>query len=332
MNLAVREQEALEARAEMALDGLRSLSPLTILQKFLYHWRPQDARLDESYCETHNVTQSDNPIMVHLAEGMELSIIQKLPRENSLIVGVFFPSNTAEYERYYSVLGRASAEWERNNSPEDVFDPVSGDLHEVDPFVGVKAPKPSRALYARLRLSLDIRPESFVLSFAAWDLQDRVLFYDVLESESVSYLMRRAMHELFGNHLLRGDSGPFLEGISYLIQGKKLKLCRNHPKPSWLDDSNYKTVNVDLIQYQAEATLLKTVAFVLRYLVPVGLFIYGVFVNTIHSLMLFDKTDVGDPLYIHKLIGSLAFAVISFKISQAIDRYVSVLNHKSKLT
>lgn len=332
MDLAVRERDALEAETEMASDGLRSLSPLTILQKFLHLWKPQDARLSESHRETHSVIQSDSPAMVRLADGMKLSIISKIPKQNSLIVGVFFPSNTAEYERYYSVLGHSLAKWEHHGSPKDVFDSVSGDLHEVDPIAGVKAPRPSQALYARLRLSLDIRPKSFILSFAAWDLQDRVLFYNVLESENVSYLMRRAMHELFGNHLLKGNSGPFLEGISYLIQGKKLKLCRNHPKPSWLDSTSYKTVNTDLIQYQIEATLLKAVAFILKYLIPVALFIYGVFVNTIHSLMLFDKTDVGDPLYIHKLIGSLAFAVISFKISQAIDRYVSVLNHKSKLT
>lgn len=332
MDLAVREQEALEARAEMALDGLRSLSPLTILQKFLHHWRPQDARLDEGYQATHTVLQSDSPAMRHLAEGMKLSIIRKLPTENSLIVGVFFPSNSAEFERYYSVFGKAETEWERHGSPEDVLDPSTGDLHEVAPLSGIEAPKPTNALYARLRLSLDIQPETFVLSFAAWDIKDRVLFYDVLEHESVSYLMRRMMHELFGNHLLRGNSGQFLEGISYLIQGKKLKLCQSHPKPSWLVDSNYKTNNIDLVQNQTETAIFSVMAFVFRYLFPIGLFIYGVFVNTYHSLMLFSETDIGDPLYVHKLVGSLAFAVISFKVSQAIDRYVSVLNHKSKLT
>lgn len=331
MRLGIKEQEAINFEATSVVDDLRSLNPLTILQQHLNRWAPRDARLSEDYQETHHVLQFDNIAMVNLFEGMQLSVISKIPKENSLIIGVFLPTNSAEHERYYSVLDQRQAEWERHGSLEDILDPVSGDIHEIPPLAGSNPPRPKRALYARLRVSLEIQPESFVLSFAAWDHREQVLFYDVIEHANMDYLMRRMMHELFGNHQVKGNTGAFLEGISYLFQGNKLKLCQDHPKPSWLKDVNYKTSNPELVQYKAEAAFFSMMAFIFRYIFPVTLFIYGVLVNTWESLALYKETDSGDPLYLQKLLGSLVFAVISFKISHAIDRYVSVLNQKSKL-
>lgn len=308
--------------------GIQSWGPLTILQYYLQMWPPCDARLNEPYMTDHQVFQSDTKEIMALAEGMELSVISKDHKQKSMDVGVFFVANQAELEAARNVAALKQSAWERNGSPEDVFDPVSGDLYETRPMTGVSVPKPHMVLYVRLRFSLEESPSGYVLSFAAWDLQDNVLYHNVLTHRNPGYLMRRAMHELFGNHMVVGNEGPFLEGITHLIKGRKTDLCRDTKKPSWLNSNSlYKK---DSPTNNTNVFLLEALAAVLTYIAPLILLALGVVLNTGYALSSMDK-GTEYPLYLTKMGAALLGIVICFWIARIIKRQTTVLTLKSKL-
>jgi hypothetical protein len=291
---------------------------LTVLQYYLYKWAPQDARLGDSYKETHNVIQHDSPEMVKLADGLKLAVISKDYKRNMLDVGVFSVANQAEFEAQKIEFESKLSAWEDNGAPEDVFDPVSGDLYEVCPTEGMKGIEAKEALFARLRVSLEKTPDCHILSFAAWDNQDRLLYYNVLKHEMAGHLVKCMMHELFGNHLLRGNEGAFLEGISYLIQGRKIALCQGHPKPTWTQFDQIKTLT-KLKENTLIVALLGLLSFLLNYIAPFILLVYG--------LVAYLFKNGGMKVLCAMLLG----IILCFWIARLTQKQQNILKIKSKL-
>ena len=331
MNFSATEQTAIKSTASSTFNSVKELSPLTILQNGIRLWAPLDARLESNYMADNEVYLRCTPVERLIAEDMELSITKKIPKENSVLVGVFLPANISEILRHEQEEQEHLSLWERNGSPNIVFDPKTADIYSV-PLPGAsEPPSPKKALYVCLRVSLDIRENDMVLCYSAQDLKDRVLYYNTLESKDISYLFRRMMHELFGNLEVMGNSGPFLEGISHLIQGKKVSACLEHPKPFWFSGKEqYKTSNPEAELLKQKAHLYSWSANILTYLVPQILLVWGIIINTINALATFSTKTGGDPYYLHKLVITVVLIVLSFKFAQYLKNRSVVLTIKSK--
>jgi hypothetical protein len=228
----------------------RRTNPVSILEKYLLKWPPRDVRFEDTYLADHEFCFTDSLFMEDIADGMVLKVIERLPAENSITIGVFLQSNLAEFERYNAVVEQHNDEWVRQGSPEDVFDPRTGDVTtirdtlvkeavadspyrrtpEYDPSDGPLTkvrPKTKRDLYVKIKVRLDVLGSIFKMGFVAWDAKDQIIYYNELQHKDISYLTRRAIQELFGNPFVYGNSGALLDGIAHLIQGKKIPLCVN---------------------------------------------------------------------------------------------------------
>lgn len=238
-------------------------NPLSVLEELIMGWPPCDVRYEPSYLETHEIEPNDSELMKDVFKGLSLKVLKRIPTEGKLVVGVFLQSNLAEFERYNEVVQKHNDEWENNGSPEDVFDPRTGDIHEVkdkyvkeatarSPFyehldledesrgkLTVARPKEKRQLYLTATYRLEVieltgEDPYFRLGFVVTDYKSRIVYYNELESLNLSYLVRRATQEVYGHPFVLTNKGPMLDGLSLLIQGKKIPLCKKYNKAPML--------------------------------------------------------------------------------------------------
>lgn len=230
-------------------------NPMSVLEELIMGWPPCDVRYEPSYLETHEIKPNDSELMKDVFRGLSLKVLKRMPTEGKLVVGVFLQTNLAEFERYNEVVQKHNDEWKDNGSPEDVFDPRTGDIHEVkdkyvkeaiarSPFLEhldledessgkltIARPKEKRQLYLTITYRLEVieltgEEPYFRLGFVVTDYKDRIVYYNELDSLDLSYLVRRATQEIYGHPFIFTNKGPFFDGISLLIQGKKIPLCQ----------------------------------------------------------------------------------------------------------
>lgn len=310
---------------------LKKLSPLSILEKYLWRWPPLDARLHKMYQVTHDVIYTDDPLMVTMMKNSELKLISKIPASNTITVGLYVPVNMTEIMSHKINSEKKRSAWEAQGSPEDIFNPSTGDLYSIATPWWSESPKPNLTLYVSLRVSLDVMPDRYVLSCSAHDTENKVLYYNITEDpRDPTYLIKRMIHEVFGNQELKGDKGRFLDGIKDLIQGKKLNYCKNYKKPYWVKDAQFKTYDVKLIHNTISKAIIYLIHICLTVLIPIIAFGYIGYVSW-QSLMLFHNKDYGDPDYLNKLIGSVIVIFLSIILSKVTHRQIEDLKTKSKI-
>ena len=225
-------------------DDLKGKSVVTALEDTILQWKPRDLRLEKSYIKTHSDTNdTSEELLVDMASGMSLKVNSRNIPDNSITVAVMFQHNIAEFERYDDVVNKHNEDWLEAGEPEDVFDPSTGDIQSIkDRFVtqsryeGINPfgesngdlskakPKPKKKKYLELTYRLDIQGSIFTLGYVAKDLNNSILFYNELEGDNLAYLVRRSIQEMFGNPCVHSNFGPFYEGITMLINGKKNKV------------------------------------------------------------------------------------------------------------
>lgn len=268
--------------------GRKSL--VSVLEKYVKLWEPRDIRLSSEYQDTHRVESTDDVLIKDIAKGMKVSVEERIPSKNTLKVAVMFQHNLAEFERYDSTVDAHNEQWVNQGCPEDVMDPTTGDIFEVEdkylnhasdenpaPFgestghLARSKPKARRKKLLTVTYKVKVLRESnmFQLDFSAVDNRGRTVYFNSLKNKNLAYLTRRATQELYGNPEAFGNKGPFLEGISMLVTGKKIGRCfSKNTAPDEQVTRNVKNAYLEQGLKSGASAGTKTIANLVRYLVP----------------------------------------------------------------
>jgi hypothetical protein len=347
-------QDSLARTKPVTLDKVKKLSPVSILEKYLLIWPPCDVRCEMSYQANHEFVFTDSTFMDDLADGMILQVMGRDPTHNAIILGVYLQSNLAAFERYNLVVEKHNDTWIKQGCPEDVFNPLTGDITEIKeklvsyadtenpyfkrpkrlknngPLERAK-PNAKRNLYAQIEFRLEISKGYFQLSFVAKDYNGQIIYYNTLAHKDIAYLTRRAIQELFGNPFIYGNKGPLLDGISLLIQGKKLQICaKESVQPSWLNGS-FKSKNPALTVAHIGSVWYNVLGYLFGILVPILIFWNGVLVTSYRAYTGFVDTMHGDHSWFLKVIGSCGLLIVSFLIAKYCFRMANVNKLQSNL-
>jgi hypothetical protein len=308
-------ERAKERLIPVTYKDVANKSAVSILEEYVMLWAPQDLRLDPSYQAEHEVIVTDDLFTQDIIKGMQLKIEERIPTQNMIKVAVLFQHNMSEFERYNDVCDSHNKKWVAQGCREDVFDPSTGDILDVEdkyvnhagddspclfgestgPLASAR-PSAKRRKLLTITYKLDIDPENrslFNLEFIAEDYRGRIVYYNCLKNKNLAYLTRRATQELYGNPEVYGDTGPFYEGISMLVTGKKLRKCYDkNEKPGWAHET-IKSPVIEQATLAAGSSGLKTAAYMIRYLTPVcglifiiGRVFYAIKQETVEGLFL----------------------------------------------
>lgn len=348
-------REASEKRSTpLFLRELSGENPYYTFQDMVLNWAPRDVRLEPTYTDTHFVRQMDSEFMRDVFRGISTRIIDKAPAQNRFTVGIFFQSNMAEFEKYNSIVEQHNELWEKAGKPHDTFDPVTGDIEELkdthvqkaiaeSPFtaelkmlrlkgpLGKAAPKIERTLVLTVEFSIDVIDNTFVVSYIARNTRHEILYFNVIQERDLAYLARRVTQELFGNHMLKGNEGPFLEGISHLIQGKKVSACNKHVRPSFLSlNERYKSFDEDKLFGSAAYHILAFSTKLFQIVIPLflaGFVIYRMFLELV---MDYESQTGSYKRWVMTLIICFILTWISGKLSQYLAEKRDSYKHQLK--
>lgn len=349
--LVTDQQKSIERNKPVLLSKTRFESPMTALEEHIIKWAPRDVRLDEQYLNNHTFHMTAEEEMTNIYLGMILKVERKDPINNGITIGVYAQSNLAEFERYNEEVKAHNEEWKNNGSPTDVFDPITGDIHEIqdtyvnqaipespyraDPGIPARshgtlakrAPEIKRAKIIEVEYRLETIAGGFQLSYVAKDRKKQVVYYNVVEHKDLAYLSRRATQEIYGNHLVTGTSGPLLDGISYLIQGKKLSICNERNiKPEWMEGKT-KSFNAELEASQTAVFFIRVATAVLAYAIPIYIFVMWVLVHTWVAM----ENQNGEGFEV-KILGALLVISTSLFIANKLRALDVTLSAKNKFT
>lgn len=326
-------------------------NPLDHLGGLLMLWPPGDIRF-----QIGNLGK-EKYLMYKMFEGVETSLGARQYDRGVLDYKVLFQSNLDEFERFNQAAARHNREWYENGCPSEYVDPVTGDSTRVSGYVdsirpGSKysgeqlvnpntggelagmRPEMKRKSYVLVRYQLRLYGTSFRLGYAAYDPKGRVVYYNQLVHEDLAYLVRRSVQELWGNPKVTDImDGNLLDGISMLIQGKKIPYCRNNntvPEFMGTEPVKIKTENTEL-KYaefeQGSATFLEkaTAGFI-----PVLIFI---------AMIMFTFFCIGQSVMKDRPVGVLFILGTAFfiglligcrKLSQILSRKASEIDAEKR--
>jgi hypothetical protein len=315
-------------------DEVSHKSEVSVLEQYVTLWAPRDLRLDPEYQRTHEVVVTDDAFMQDIAKGMKIIVQERVPSKGMIKVAVLFQHNLSEFERYNDVVDKHNNSWIDKGCPEDTFDPVTGDIFEIkdkyinragddsyNPLEGSGGSLSSARPTAKRKKLLTITyvlnrlpsSEKFELEYSAEDTKGNIVYFNKLVGANIAYLTRRATQELYGNPEVYGNSGPFYEGISMLITGKKIRYCAGiNEKPKWSPDK-IKNPVVDQAVVAAKSSGLKTMALIIKYSVP-----------TVGILSILFKTFIA--LAQQSLEGLFVFYAVTL-----VSMYLSVIVSESML-
>lgn len=351
---AINYKDSVSRTKPVLFNQVSKMSSVSILEKYLLKWPPCDVRCEMSYLADHDFEFTDSQFMDDITDGMILKVIKRDPQNNGITLGVYLQSNLAEFERYNLVVDQHNEDWEKQGCPEDVFNPITGDIAPITeqlvsyadsdtPYMKrpsklrTKGPltdaRPGikRSLYAQIEFRLVTVDKAFRLSFVAKDYNGQIICYNHLVNKDIAYLTRRVIQELFGNPFIYGNKGALLDGIAYLIQGKKLQICaKEGVKPDWMAGS-LKTKNPRLAVSHISALWYKILGWIFGGVLPVVIFWQGVLVASYKALRGFEATLHGDPDWFLTVIGSCGLIVVSFLIAKYCFRMSNVYKLNSNL-
>lgn len=266
--LEKREQIRRRREKPVSANSILDKQPLTVLEKLILMWPPHDIRFD-------GYGTFEEEIMVDMIKGAEHRVIRKDIHQGILEVTVELVRNLDEIERYNAAAKKHNKEWIKMGSPTEIFDPVHGDSYAVkdqyiDPVMmksrhynlpesaysnvssGTLAglrPNIQRKSHIRVKYQMSITTDNqFILGYAAYDYEDRIIYYNSVKHSDLAYLVRRSVQEIWGNPLLKNDRGPLLEGVRMLINGKKISICKKDNQfPEFLATEDTRIKSTDRV-------------------------------------------------------------------------------------
>jgi hypothetical protein len=256
--ILAEEERIKELREKpVSVESILNKQPLTVLEELVKMWPTHDVRY-QGY-------SSDEDLMIDMIKGAETRTTRKDLTKGILEITVEMVKNLDEIERYNAAIGQHNREWEEQGCPEEIFDPVHGDVHKVkdqyvDPvmmqskhyslpksaYSGVSSgklanarPNIARKSHTLVRYQMSIIDDTFVLGYAAYDYEGEIIYYNEITHKNLAYLVRRSVQEMWGNPIAHSEFDELLEGVSMLINGKKLAICKKDNKlPEFLAHEN----------------------------------------------------------------------------------------------
>jgi hypothetical protein len=354
--ILAEEKRIKELRAEpVSVSSIANKQPLTVLEELVKMWPTHDVRYD-------GYGTSDDDLIIDMIKGTETRTTRKDLTKGILDITVEMVKNLDEIERYNAAIGAHNREWVEQGSPEEVFDPVHGDVFDVqDKFVdpvmmqskhydlpksaysGTSSgklanarPNIARKSHTLVRYQMRIIDDRFVLGYAAYDYDGRIIYYNEFSHKNLAYLVRRSVQEIWGNPTAHLEFDALLEGVSMLINGKKLAICKNDntlPEFLALEKSQLKSTKAIEKIEKEEAQSVSYSNFTGFYL-PMG-FIIGFVICALWSFMNMGVEMDSDnllPVFLPLLLCILfLIGTISCRsASQEADRHASELGAKKK--
>jgi hypothetical protein len=186
--------------------------------------------------------------------------------------------------------------------------------------------------FVKIQYQLSIEEDLFIFGYAAYDYQNRIIYYNEVSNKDLSYLVRRSVQEIWGNHLVQHSSEPVLEGISYLIQGRKIDICRkDNTLPRFLRGASIeiKTTNeLTLAETKKSAMGFSNILF--GYVIPAFLTLYIIIFSwqCMHKAFI-EEQKIGGT-YLIGMVFIILGIIATRWVSQWSERKISAIDAESK--
>lgn len=356
-SLILAEEERIKQLREepVTVSSIANKQPLSVLEELVKMWPTHDIRY-EGY------GTSDDDLMVDMIKGAETRTTRKDLTKGILEITVEMVKNLDEIERYNAAIGKHNREWEEQGSPEEIFDPVHGDVHKVkDQFVdpvmltskhydlpksaysGVSSgklanarPNIARKSHTLVRYQMSIVGDKFILGYAAYDYEGKIIYYNEFSHKNLAYLVRRSVQEIWGNPTAHFEFDSLLEGVSMLINGKKLAICkRDNTLPEFLAHEKSQLKSTKAIQkIEDEEVRSAAVSNITGFYFPIA-FIIGFVICALWSFWNMGvemDPDNPIPVFLPLLLCILFLigTVLCRSASLQADRYASELDARKK--
>jgi hypothetical protein len=369
-----RNVEALRMQPVTAAT-LTDKQPVSVLASLIKMWPTHDLRYEVQGGHL------EDALMTDMMKSMFLKII-RTDISTGMVEGmVEFISNLDQIERYNTAVQHHNKEWINQGSPVTDFDPVHGEISRVkDNFVdpvylqgtnyslppsvyrdsssgslACAKPKMLRRSYVRLKYQMSILDTLFVLGYAVYDSQDQIIYYNEVSHHDLAYLVRRSVQEIWGNHTVKGQYPKrLLDGISYLLNGDKIPICKRDNKfPEFIRSEDTKVKSTKTIRRMEEdISTLKIAISSSAYVAPlfcilgfIGCFIWMAYLvaSDDFNLLMGDQIYRGGIQSIFYLVvevilkppmmGCILLLILTIffrKLSQQTERKVSELTAQKK--
>lgn len=363
----IQEQERKQYKIRttpVTTKNIGNKNPLTTMTNLILLWPPKDLRLDKYYHRSHIIKSTDDEIMIDLTDGMHLELKSKNFKTGTAKFHLMTPANLDEFERYNLTIFNHNKKWKEMGSPEDVFDPIHGNISKikdtyVDPAIissrhnvypdsinenrsyGTLAkarPDLKRVPILEIIYHLSPLKKGWKIGYVVKNLEGQILYYNHLYHDDMTVIIRQSVQEIWGHPYIYGTTGPFLDGISLLIQGKKIAICdRENDKPPIMKSTDtVKKKNTDLVYTEIEEKALRSGSTLMRYIIPLILTI-ALIIHISRCLIASFGSPYGPEYnrdtsgeFIVGLIILVAISLLSQIIAKKIHRQSSALNIKKR--
>jgi hypothetical protein len=171
----------------------------------------------------------------------------------------------------------------------------------------------------------------FELGYVVRDCKGMVVYYNLTVGADLTGLIRQSVQEIWGNHKAYGDQGEFFLGISYLIQGRKIPVCKKENRvPDILPEGAcLKEFNGALLTAEVSEMALSGLTSILGNVMPWVLLIYiFVFAYQMLARSFGPNADGGDsgPMFMVGLVVLIAATIGNYWLTRKISRKAFDIN------
>jgi hypothetical protein len=306
----------------------------------------------------------NNDILEDMVLSSEVTTSRKDITTGILDLTINFVSNLDEIERYNKHVENKNKELLESSYEGILFDPVHGKMKDVteESLTSINLvgdDRVSHKSYLLVRYQIRQINSGFVLGYSVYDHSGMIIYFNEISSKNLMELCYRSVQEIWGHPEISGSytGSGLIEGVQYLINGKKLSICkRDNRYPSFINEIEkdkgeevIKDIRVKSVMYSFTGGMTGTflpIIFCFLYLISCILCIYYMGSEDYYMELFFhDHIKYGEGLEklfyllfevslklpmlfcIGGLIGTLYFR----KVTQNIDRNRSEFTSRSKL-
>lgn len=259
----MKEKRSLPVTVEDIINSNKQ--PLNVLEQLIYLYPPCDLRIDltKIFQDGNYSSKKELMLLEDIVKSAVYTTTKKDLSNNILEINVSFASNIDEIERYNTTVERHNINWIKEGRPIKRFDPVHGEEYDIeDKYVKpiifeedfldlsdditpnisygplAKArPSINRKSLIKIIYKLSIVNNNFKLEYVVYNTDNEILYYNSVIHKDLSHLVKRSIQEIFGYPEESYGSMQELLGISYLLSGRKLSICkRDNVKPSLIEN------------------------------------------------------------------------------------------------
>jgi len=351
LNIFSEKEEIMKLlNQSITIDMCQDTNVLTLLGDRLLLWPTYDIR--------YQGFSSDGKLLTDIAQGMETNVVRKDLATGTITLAVDVQTNLNEFEKYNLLVEQHNDQWERNGRPTQVIDPVHGDIFEVkdqylDPaFISSRCcpapdckvndyeqsgklanmkPTIQRQTYVTVTYQVSLSNSEFQLGYAAYDKNQKVLYYNEQYHNDLAILIRKSIQEIWGNPYLSRPSGPLLKGISLLMQGKKLSICERENKvPNFLSYIDSKDLKKNTRKIERAQKVYEFSNKFFGYGVPIVSFlmVIVIFSQLVSGI---NNENLNGLLILLEITAVIGAVIVSRYLSRSMERNASIMDARKSL-